>query len=697
MLIWGERRNVKKSRGEHLLNEPQKTGSQTEPVKDLSQGSRGAVTLDIILEMRSPDDINISPDGKRVAFVVWEIVPDEPKRRGRIWIADTAGGEARPFTKGKRGESCPRWSPDGKQLAFISKAEGEKEKPQLYLMPAEGGEARQVSKMPNGVSDLAWAPDGSRIAFLSLEGEEPKSDPKVIGPGRHRRMWTVRPDHDIPEPVIPAGITVWEYSWSPDSKQLALYYSTGPDDTDWYRGQVGVVAAGGGAVRQVTHLTWQARAFAWSPDGKQIAYISGRWSDPGRGSGEIFTVSLESGETRNLTPGITFSPTWCCWFPDGRHLLYTACKDVTHQVGVLDSSVGTITLLEEDFVMQWDQPTLSTTPDRRCFATIHSDSRHPQDAWFGELTYLLSDRLSGARTKFVGGLSITAEGDKPGGIQWRRLSRLNPIAEETLALSATERISYESVDGWRIDGLFTPPLTRKNDALPPLYVDVHGGPSGAECDFWDGVTQLFAAAGYAVFKPNMRGSWGHGMAFADAVLGDMGGKDFQDILNGVEYLVKQGLVDGNRVGIGGWSNGGYLTAWAVTQTNRFKAAMMGAGISDWHNMHAQSNIADADVLLLAADPLADSEVYRKHSPITYAGRVTTPTLILHGEDDPFVPVAQAYAFYRALRERNVPVELVVYPREGHGLSERAHFRDAIERHLRWLERYLTPFRPPERS
>src|SRR6266851_2904935 len=323
-----------------MLNEPQKTVSQTETTKDPSPGSRVPVTLDILLEMRFSDDITISSDGKK--------------------------------------------------LAFITQAEGEKEKPQLYLMPAEGGDPRQVCKMPNGISDLAWAPDGSRIAFISLEGEEPKNDPKVISPGRQRRLWTVRPDHTIPEPVVPDGISVWEYSWSPDSKQLALYYATGPGDTDWYRGQIGVIAAG-----------------------------------------------------------------------------------------------------------------------------------------------------------------------------------------------------------------------------------------------------------YAVFRPNMRGSWGHGTAFADAVLGDMGGKDFQDILNGVEYLVREGLVDGSRIGIGGWSNGGYLTAWAVTQSNRFKAAMMGAGISDWHNMHAQTNIADADILLLAADPLENPEVYRKHSPLTYAGRVTTPTLILHGEDDPAVPVAQA--------------------------------------------------------
>jgi dipeptidyl aminopeptidase/acylaminoacyl peptidase len=545
--------------------------------------------------------------------------------------------------------------------------EGEKEKPQVHIMAADGGEARLVCKMPNGVSDLSWSPDGSRLAFISLEGEEPKSDPKVLAPSRHRRLWTVRPDQAIPEPVIAPGFTVWEYAWSPDSRQLALYYSTSSDDTDWYHSEIGVVASNAGAIRQLTHLTWQARGLAWSPDSRQIAYLSGRWSDPGRGSGNIFVVSLEDGQSRDLTPGIESSPAWCCWFPDGRHLLYTAVKGVTHQIGMLDSRDGTLTMLENDFVMQGDQPSLAITPDRHAFATVHSTSQQPPDVWFGALTYA---------------------GERPAGIEWKQLSRLNPLIEGTLPLPKTERINYESVDGWRIDALFTPPLQTKAGELPPLYVYVHGGPSGADCNDWYSSNPIFATAGFAILQPNMRGSWGHGLAFADAVLGDMGGKDFQDILNGVEYLVQQGRVDGKRVGIGGWSNGGFLSAWAITQTNRFKAAMIGAAITDWHGMHAQSNIPDADVLLLAADPLENPEVYRRCSPLTYANRVTTPALILHGEDDPAVPVAQAYTFYRALKERKVPVECVIYPRAGHGMSERDHLRDVYERHIGWFERYV---------
>lgn len=629
--------------------------------------ARLTALIDQILDARLPGDIDITTDGKRAAFVVWEPLPGQQLPRGRIWVADAESGNARPLSDGKQETSCPRWSPDGTRLAFLSKAEGEKERPQLHLMKAEGSDAQPLCRMPNGASALAWAPDGSRIAFISVEGEEPKRDPLVLAPARHRRLWTVRPDHAIAEAVTPPDMSVWEHVWSPDSTQLALYYSPGSDDTDWYSSQIGVVPAEGGAVRQVSDLTWQARSLAWSPDGRQIAYLSGRWSDPGRGSGDIFTVSLERTETRNLTQNIDCSPAWCCWFPDGRYLLFTAIRQVTHQICMVDSFDGTIIVLEEDFVMHRDQPTLAITPDRGSFATVHSTAQQPPDVWHGTFIY---------------------KNERPMGVEWKRLTHLNPIIEATIKMPKSERISYASVDGWSIDGVFSPALNVQEGQLPPLYVEVHGGPSGAYCDNWFHFTSIYAAAGFAVFRPNMRGSWGHGAAFADAVLGDMGGKDLQDILNGVEDLVQRGKVDGNRVCIGGWSNGGFLSAWAVTQTTRFKAAMVGAGITDWHGMHAQSNIADADMLLLEADPLKQPDIYREHSPITFAEWVTTPTLILHGEDDPAVPVAQAYTFYRALRERGVPVECVIYPREGHGLSERDHNRDSIERVLRWFTKYV---------
>ncbi|MFL5665311.1 MAG: alpha/beta fold hydrolase [Ktedonobacteraceae bacterium] len=624
-------------------------------------------------DIRQATDAVISPDGKWAAFVVWEWVPDKPKQRGRIWIVETAGGEARPFTSGPKADTCPRWSPDSQHLAFISRGEGEKDKPQLHVLPVQGGTARQVCKMPNGVSDLAWSPDGSRIAFLSLEGEESKKDPIVLipGQGRQRRLWSVRLESDTPEPVTPDGESIWQYAWSPDSKQFAVYYATGPDETDWYRGQIGLVAAHGGAIRQLSRLTRQACALTWSPDGSRIAYISGEWSDPDHGGGDIYTLSLHDGETRNLTPNIDVSPGWCCWYPDGQRLLYVAWAGLSHQIGIVNATDGTITPLLQDFTIGdrfW--PHLSITPDMQRFVITHSDM-HPTDVWLGEISY---------------------EEQSVPSIRRQRLTELNPLLQETLALAHNEHISYTSIDGWRIDALFTLPTTRKNAARPPLIVNVHGGPSGVWSDDWDSYrTQMLAAAGYAVLRPNVRGSMGRGVAFADAVLGDMGGKDLQDILHGVDYLVEQGLVDGNRVGIMGWSYGGFMTAWAVTQTPRFKAAIMGAGVCDFHSFHAQSNIPDWDMRFLSKEvisPADHPEIYRAYSAITHVKNVTTPTLIVHGEQDDCVPVNQAYAFYRALAELKVPTELVIYPREGHGLGERDHLRDYQERTLQWFEKYL---------
>jgi len=637
------------------------------------QQTRVPVTPGTMEALRIPTDAQISPDGQLIAYVVMEPVSDLPKRQGRIWVVDTQGGEPRPLTRGPGNDSCPRWSPDNRHIAYISKTktEGKQSKAQLYLMSLKDGETRQVCTMPDEVSDPDWSPDGQRIAFLSRDGEETKTDPIVMVPNRHQRLWTIRPDYDTPEAVTPDGLTVWEYAWSPDSKQFALFYSTGSDDTDWYRGQIGVVPAGGGDVRQLTNLTRQASALTWSPDSSRLAFMSGEWSDPCQGGGDVFILSLTGNNTetepRNLTPGISCSPAWCRWFPDGKRLLYTAWDGLTQQIGILNESDGTITPLVRDFVMSNFWPSLSTTADLRCFATTHTTQQHPYDVWFGEMS----------------------DGDAITDINLKQLTRLNPIAEETFALSPGERISYPGSDGWRIDALFTLPFKHKSDTPPPLFVFVHGGPSWAWLDDIGSIwTQTLASAGYAVLRANIRGSWGRGVAFADAVLYDMGGKDLQDLLDGVDYLVEHGLVDGNRVAIGGGSYGGFMSAWAITQTNRFKAAIMSAGVSDFHSFHAQSRILDWDMRFLGGNPLEHPELYRERSPITYAARVQTPTLITHGEEDHDVPINQAHAFYRALRERNIPVEFVIYPREGHGLSEREHRIDLEERILSWLERYL---------
>lgn len=639
-----------------------------------SEPARTPATSARLRQARMPDDEHIHPDGSRAVFVLRDWAADQPKQVARIWTVSLAGDVPIALTSGPGNDTHPRWSPDGQQLAFLSTRDGEQDggKAQVYLMPATGGTPRRLCALPNGVESFAWSPDGSQLALVTWEGDTPTKDPVVVASDRHRRIWTVALTSDQPAPVTPDNLTIWEYAWSPDGKQFAVYYSAGPGETDWYRGQVGVVPAEGGAVRRLTRLTRQAATLAWSPDSSQIAYISGEWSDRGLVGGEVFVIPATGGDPRNLTPGVEFSPGWVRWFPDGERMLYAGWDGVTHQVGLLDVASGALTPFSRDFLIGgggW--PRLSTTPDLRHIVTHSSDRLHPPDVWAG---------------------TLAADGGAAGGtLEWRQLTHLNALIEETLLLAPAEVVHWESADGWRIEGLFSRPLNSSRGSPPPLVVQVHGGPSAAWQQDWRGGTmwaQICASAGFAVFQPNIRGGMGRGVAFADAVLGDAGGKDLQDILSGIDALVERGLVDGERVAIIGWSYGGFMTAWAISQSRRFKAAMMGAGVCDYHSFHAQTNIPDWDMRILAADPLTHPEVYRAHSAITFADGITTPTLILHGEQDPCVPVNQAYAFHRALLERQIPTELVVYPREGHGFAEREHIRDMDERIVRWLETYL---------
>jgi dipeptidyl aminopeptidase/acylaminoacyl peptidase len=282
-------------------------------------------------------------------------------------------------------------------------------------------------------------------------------------------------------------------------------------------------------------------------------------------------------------------------------------------------------------------------------------------------------------------------GDDPqGAIQWSRCTQLHPQAAE-ITIGQTEVHHWKGADGWAMQGLVIKPVGYEPGRTYPLVMWVHGGPTGVSGSRYQAASlwnQLLANQEYAVFLPNYRGSVGWGLEFSESNLGDMGGKDFEDMMLGIDSLIESGLADADRLAIAGWSYGGFTAAWAVSQTDRFKAAVMGAGISHWLSFHGRSCLSDWDAIYYQASPYESNGPFQRFSPLTYYDQLNTPTLILHGEVDQDVPVEQSQLFYRALKDKGVPTELVVYPREPHGVTERAHLLDMSRRVIDWLGRYL---------
>jgi dipeptidyl aminopeptidase/acylaminoacyl peptidase len=637
------------------------------------------LTPEDVLSFPVIDDAQIAPDGSRVAFVRGDSFKHDTRwPKATIWLVDADGGTPRQLTTGPRTDTLPRWSPDGRGLAFLSDRLKEGQR-QVFLLSLDGGEATALTDIrgaiptPRGLNALQWSPDGRSLAFL-MEDPETDADKKrkdtkddaiaFEQQPRFVRVWVVDVATRAVRCVSPDNLQIWEFAWRPDGGGLAVVASDLPYEWAWYTNRIATFDFEG-PPRTVWQSRRQVALPTWSPDGKRIGFISSNWSDRNCVAGDAFVVDADGDNARDVTEGIEASIGWLAWSDDRRELLAIAHERGgvgMHRIRVSDST-RTGLWWQQACVAEAFWPRFSRARNGRVAVALETPET-PRDIWIGDLA---ADSIA-----------------------WRQLTHLHPRAAE-LSIGETVVHHWQGADGWPMQGLLIRPVGYQPGRRYPLVMWVHGGPTGVSASRYyaaGGWNQLLANEGCAVFLPNYRGSVGWGLKFAESNLGDMGGRDWQDMQLGVDSLVAAGVADADRLAVAGWSYGGYATAWAVTQTDRFRAAVMGAGISHWLSFHGRSGLADWDAIHYQASPYERGGTYERFSPLTHIDRARTPTLILHGQDDEDVPVEQSHLFYRALRDKGVPVELIVYPREAHAVVERAHQLDMARRVLAWMRRYL---------
>ena len=632
------------------------------------------LTIDDLLGIRQVSDAQLHPDGTPIVYVVSSAVTEYKQHSGtsELWMTD-GESEARQLTATGTHAHFPRWSPDGSRLGFIGRRAGG-ETDDLFVLDVGWGEAGAVTSCDGGVQTFQWSPDGTRVALVITDPEpvdvkerKESGRDQIEYEDRHRfnRLWICDVTSGRMHLATEEDLQVWEFAWSPDGSRLAAIVGHVPYNWCWYQSRLVSIDVSGGAVSEIYKPPKTIIRPVWSPDSTHIALISCTWSDQGMTGGDVLLLDVAGGQPQNITEGHSRSYTELEWEASGAGLVATAVEDAQSLICRLDLNGVCQVLWKERAVIAYHGESIFTR-DRagRRLAVVRSDPANPADVWSFDLE----------------------------AASWRRHTDANPeMAGKTLHQLETH--SWQSFDGTSIHGLLLRPAGTQAGTPLPMVVLIHGGPTGVTgYDYPSHRTQgwayLLASEGYAVLMPNPRGSMGFGTTFAEANVGDMGGGDLADILAGVDYCVESGIANPDRLGVGGWSYGGYLTAWVVTQTARFKAAIAGATITNWTSFHGVSTIPDFDASFYVSDPFNADGVYTFRSPIYHVRKASTPVLFLHGEQDPICPPGQAHEMWRALRELGVDTQLVVYPRESHGPREREHVRDVLERVVDWFSRYV---------
>jgi dipeptidyl aminopeptidase/acylaminoacyl peptidase len=623
------------------------------------------------IDMKSVSNPQLSPDGKWVAYTLTKTNWDDNTYDTDIWLASTITNERFQLTNSKKSNSSPAWSPDGKWLAFLSTRD---DKSQLYLISPSGGEARPLTKFETGVTAFKWSPTGKQLIFsatvpdgkLDKERKEKYSDYEVVRDD-YKMVHLYLLDSLANEKPAKAkaltkgeGFSVGSFVVSPDGQKIAFDASKNPDLINSHTSDLYVLTLGDTVTRKIVSLKGPDQNPVWSPDGQQIAFTTANENEFFFYTNRLIaSVPVAGGTPKILTNTFDENANLLEWTADG--ILFSGYQKTAAHLFRLDPA----TLKTERL----------TKPDNLIATQFSFSKDGRQMAFVGAMPNQYAEIQTSGVREFVSKTLTDMS------------AQLKPFKTAT-----REVVSWKSVDGNMIEGILIKPANFDPARKYPLLVVIHGGPTGIDlpsiaADRYYPVEQ-FINKGALVLRPNYRGSAGYGSKFRSLNVKNLGLGDYDDVISGVDYLIGKGMVDKDKVGAMGWSQGGYISAFITTYSDRFKATSVGAGISNWATYYQNTDITPFTRQYLQGTPWDNADIYQKTSPISYVNRAKTPTLIQHGELDKRVPIANAYELRLALEDKGVPVRMVVYKGFGHGITKPKPMRQVMEENYRWFSKYI---------
>jgi dipeptidyl aminopeptidase/acylaminoacyl peptidase len=630
-------------------------------------------TVDDLLRVETPSATRISPDGRWVAYSVGRSDFEQNAFVSQIWVAEVATGRTFQLTRGDKSSGNAQWSPDSRWLAFTSGRAGDTT--QLFLIRPDGGEAVQLTRADNSVGGFAWSRDGRRIAFTASD-----ADPKAARARQeylggfsvvreeydYRHLWTLEVAEALTSPVTGTQRTkgrdfsVGSFAWSPDGERIAFDATINPDLIQGGTADIYLLTVASGDVRTIVDQPGPDNGPVFSPDGASIAFSSAMGNPRFyHANDRIAVVPVGGGTPRSLTDTFDESPGLVAWTPTG--LYFQALQRTAAHLFRLDPASRAITRISQ--------------PDRLIMSSVSVTDEGTSVAFTAPSPTSLAE-------VFVSSLQSFAP---------RQLTTFTRQVDGW-TLASREVISWTSKDGATIEGILIKPADFDPSRKYPLLCVIHGGPTGIDrptlLDTRYYPTDIWAAKGALILKVNYRGSAGYGETFRQLNIRNLGVGDAWDVLSGIDALVAKGMVDPARVGCMGWSQGGYISAFLTTSTDRFAAISVGAGISNWATYYYNTDITPFTIQYLEKDPAADPEIYARTSPMTYINQAKTPTLIQHGEFDRRVPIPNAYELRQGLEDRGVPVEMIVYKGFGHGITKPREMRAVMLHNLGWFNHYI---------